>query len=275
MGMPKLCLNTITIPGSFPEQVRAAADAGFAGIGVWARDVQECPGGGAAAALAIREGGLAVPEFLLLRDFQLLPPARRAQAFADAEILFGLMRGIGADTLLACGTTAPGGDGDLDAAARDLRDLADLANRHGRRIAYEFLAWAPWIKDIATAWEVVQRAGRDNVGLILDTFHVFKAGSRLEDLKPIPPHRIFMVHLVDAPALDLDLLEISRHHRVFPGEGVLPIPELIERMEQKGYRGFYSLEIFNDEYWKRDRGGLAKDGMASLRKLFDDVNGRR
>jgi 4-hydroxyphenylpyruvate dioxygenase len=275
MATPRLCLNTITIPGSLPEQIAAAAAAGFAAIGVWAKDVQECPGGIPAAGKVVREGGLAVPEFLVLREFQGVTPERRAQAFAEAEGLFGLMRGIGTDTLLACGTTAAGTDQDLDAAARDLRDLGDLAARHGMRIAYEFLAWAAWIKDIATAWEVVRRADRENVGLILDTFHIFMAGSRLEDLEPVPPHRIFMVHLVDAPAMALDVLQISRHHRVFPGEGVLPIPDLVRRLQAKGFTGFYSLEIFNDEYWKRERGALAKAGMISLRKLFDGVTGRR
>ncbi len=274
MGTPRLCLNTITIPGSFPDQVRAAAAAGFAAIGVWAKDVQGCPGGLAAAGTVVREGGLAVPEFLVLREFQMLTPERRVQAFAEAEALFGLMRGIGADTLLACGTTAPGGDGDLDAVAQDLRDLADLAARHGMRIAYEFLAWAAWIKDIATAWEVVRRADRENAGLILDTFHIFKAGSRLEDLEPVPPHRIFGVHLVDAPDLALDVLQVSRHHRLFPGEGVLPIPDLVQRVQAKGYTGFYSLEIFNDEYWRRERGALAEAGMASLRRLFEGVTER-
>lgn len=274
MTKPRLCLNTITIPGSFPEQVEAAAAAGFAGIGVWAKDLQECPGGMSAAGRLVRERGMAVPEFLLLRDFQRQTVERRAEALAEAEALFGLMRGSGAGTLLACGTTAPGADRDLDSAALDLRDLAELASRHGMRIAYEFLAWAAWIKDIATAWEVVRRADRENVGLVLDTFHIFLAGSRLEDLEVIPLDRIFIVHLVDAPALDLDLLQLSRHHRLFPGEGVLPIPDLVRRLEKRGYAGFYSLEIFNDEYWKRDRGGLAKDGMASLQRLFEGVTGR-
>lgn len=84
-----------------------------------------------------------------------------------------------------------------------------------------------------------------------------------------------MVHLVDAPALALDVLQVSRHHRVFPGEGVLPLPDLVRRLRAKGYTGFNSLEIFNDEYWRRERGGLAKDGMASLQRLFDGVTGRR
>ncbi len=275
MEKARLCLNSITVPGLLPEQVQAAAAAGFAGIGLWAKDVQGCPGGTKAARRLLQQRGLAVPEFLLLRDFQRVTPERRAQAFAEADALFAVMREIGADTFLACGTTAPGTDRDLDAAAQDLRDLADLAARHGLRIAYEFLAWAAWIKDIATAWEVVRRADRENVGLILDTFHIFMVGSRLEDLDPVPPERISLVHLVDAPALDLDLLEISRHHRVFPGEGVLPIPDLVRVVEKKGYTGFYSLEIFNDEYWKRDRGALAKDGMASLHRLFDGLTGRR
>lgn len=274
MDTSRFCLNTITIPGTLSEKVQAAAAAGFAAVGVWGKDIHGFPGGPAAATRLMRECGLAVPEFLLLREFQGLTPERRAEAFAEARALFGLMREMGADTLLACGTTAPGTDRDLEAIARDLRELADLASGHGMRIAYEFLAWAAWIKDIRTAWEVVRRADRENVGLVLDTFHIFMAGSRLEDLEVIPPERIFVVHLVDAPASDLDLLEVSRHHRLFPGEGVLPIPDLVQRVQAKGYTGFYSLEIFNDEYWKRDREGLAKAGMASLQKLFDHVTGR-
>ncbi len=269
MEPPKLCLNSSTTPGILPEQVHVAAAAGFSGIGLWVNDVKECPGGMRIARQLLQEHRLAVPEFLLLRDFQLVTPDRRAQAFAEAESLFGLMRGIGADTLLACGSTAPGTEKDLDNAAGDLRALADLAGPHGFRVAYEFLAWAAWIRDIKTAWEVVRRADRENAGLLLDTFHIFMAGSRLEDLECVPSDRIFLVHLADAPALNLPLTEISRHHRLFPGEGVLPIPELLGRLHAKGYAGFYSLEVHNDEYWRRERGALAKAGMASLQRLFN------
>ncbi len=154
----------------------------------------------------------------------------------------------------------------MEQAVRDLRELAGLAAAHHIRLAFEFLAWAEWLCDLATSWELVQQV--DDVGLVIDSLHFFKSRSSLDDLRRIPVERISIVHMADAPDREMDLIEMARHHRLFPGEGTLPLAAMVSVLREKGYAGWYAIEIFNDEYWKREPKKLAEEAMTSMRKLL-------
>ena len=78
----------------------------------------------------------------------------------------------------------------------------------------------------------------------------------------------FIVHVTDAPDLDMDLIGLSRHHRVFAGEGVFPLRAMIDLLGEKEYNGWYAVEIFNDEYWTHGPREMAERAMASMRKLL-------
>jgi len=265
MRSERLCLNSITLSGDLDAKLAATTAAGFAAIGLWEKDVREYPGGPQAARSAVARYGLAVPEFFPLRDWQLTTGQDREAAFRHAAEHFDLMEGLGIDTAVVVPTL---GVGTVKQAVRDLQELADLAAARKIQVAYEFLAWATWQRDIATSWEIVERAERSNVGLVIDSFHVFKGGSSLEDLRRIPIERVSIVHVTDAPERDMELVELSRHHRLFPGEGSLPLRAMIDVLREKGYDGWYALEIFNDEYWKREPKEVAAHAMASMRKLL-------
>ena len=47
-----------------------------------------------------------------------------------------------------------------------------------------------------------------------------------------------------------DRMETARHYRVFPGEGVhsAEVGALVRALDDRGYRGDYSFEVFNDDY---------------------------
>ncbi len=47
-----------------------------------------------------------------------------------------------------------------------------------------------------------------------------------------------------------DRIETARHYRVFPGEGVhsAQVAEMVRTLDEMGYRGDYSFEVFNDDY---------------------------
>jgi len=265
MGSERLCLNSITLSGGLDAKLAATKSTGFAGISLWAKDLQGYPKGPDSARSAVSRHGLEVPEFLPFTEWQLTTGEAREAAFRRAEEHFDFMKRFGFDLAVVVPTL---GWGSVDQAVRDLQELADSASARGIRLAYEFLAWAEWQRDLRSSWEIVDRANRPNVGLVVDSFHVFKAGSSLDDLRRIPIERVFIVHVTDAPDRDMALIELSRHHRVFPGEGSLPIRSMIDVLREKGYDGWYAIEIFNDEYWKREPMRVADEAMASLRRLL-------
>ena len=111
--------------------------------------------------------------------------------------------------------------GGIDRAADDLRALGEIAAGFGIEVGFEALAWGRHVSDYRDAWEVVRRADHSSVGIILDSWHVLARGLAVDPIRAIPADRISFVQLADAPRMDMDLLQWSRHFRNFPGQGVL------------------------------------------------------
>ena len=76
---------------------------------------------------------------------------------------------LGGKIVVACPTF---GWADIKEAPKLFTELCDLADSLDLKLALEFMAWAETIKDIKTAWSVVEKAGRANGGILFDTFHL-------------------------------------------------------------------------------------------------------
>ena len=161
---------------------------------------------------------------------------------------------LGAKVLLVCSSTSTHATSDPDAMARDLRKLAMLALPLGIKVAYEGLSWGRTINEFTTAWDIVCRADAPNLGIGIDSFHIFAAKTPLDELDILDPEKIFLVQLADFMWQEVRTAEeriaTARHFRVFPGEGVhsAALADLVTRLDAIGYRGDYSFEVFNDDY---------------------------
>jgi 4-hydroxyphenylpyruvate dioxygenase len=83
------------------------------------------------------------------------------------------------------------------------------------------------------------------------------------------------VQVADSPALQMDLLSLSRHYRCYPGQGDYPIAEYLDAVTRSGYRGPLSLEIFNDQFRGGSTAAIAIDGMRSLRAVGEKLAASR
>ena len=128
------------------------------------------------------------------------------------------MNRLGTDLMLICSSVHPAAIGGIDRCADDLAELGEIAATYGVRVGYEALAWGRHVNDHRDAWEIVRRADHANVGLILDSYHTMARGIDPDSIRSIPGDRIFFLQLADAPAIDMDLLYLSRHFRNMPGE---------------------------------------------------------
>jgi sugar phosphate isomerase/epimerase len=219
-----------------------------------ARDLVGHAGGVAAAARVVRESELRVTGFQVLRDFEGLSGHLHEYKIDIAKSMLEMCEAVGSPLLLACSSTSNHATEDRDAIARDLRKLAMLAVPLGIKVAFEGLSWGRHINEFTTAWDVVNRAATPNLGLGIDSFHIFAMKTPLDALEDIPADKIFLVQLSDFMWQDIRSVEermaTARQFRVFPGEGVHSdqVADLVKRLDRLGYDGDYSFEVFNDDY---------------------------
>jgi sugar phosphate isomerase/epimerase len=90
---------------------------------------------------------------------------------------------------------------------------------------------------------------RDNFGLVIDSFQVLARHESPAALAAIPGDKIFLAQLLDHTLDMTDVMEASRHHRVFPGErrNDQTMVDVVSALEAAGYRGDYTLKVFNDD----------------------------
>jgi 4-hydroxyphenylpyruvate dioxygenase len=219
----------------------------------------------------IRELGLTCTAFQRVSDFEGMPPAVRTRNFSLIERRFDTMEQVGADLLIVGSNASTATSGDRQRITEDFHELADRAQARGMRIGYEALAWGRYIFDHREAWSVVKETNHPALGLVLGSFHSLARNIPMESLPDIDPARIFLVHLADAPMMQMDFRSWSRHFRYLPGQGELDLEAYVAALRGRGYNGIWSLEVFNDRYRASAASTTAVDGMRSLRYIEDQV----
>ncbi|MCH8180009.1 MAG: sugar phosphate isomerase/epimerase [Proteobacteria bacterium] len=247
-------MDTISLAGPLEGKLRAMRDAGFTQVMLSARDIVGHEHGVEAAIRAVKDSGLRVTGFQVLRDFEGLSGGLREYKVDIAKAMLELCSAVGSKVLLVCSSTSAHATDDMDAIATDLRRLAMLALPRGINVAFEGLSWGRTINEFPQAWDAVCRADMPNLGLGVDSFHAFATRTDLDLLDDVDPDKIFLVQLADFMWNEIRSVEerinTARHFRVFPGEGAhsAEVAELVRKLDRIGYRGDYSFEVFNDDY---------------------------
>nr|WP_246531321.1 sugar phosphate isomerase/epimerase and 4-hydroxyphenylpyruvate domain-containing protein [Streptomyces bathyalis] len=255
------------------DKLRAAAAAGFDGVEIFENDLVVSAMSPESVGALCADLGLSVDLYQPFRDFEAVPDALHAANLRRAERKFDLMERLGADTVLVCSTLSPHATDDDGLAAGQLRALAERAAARGIRVAYEALAWGRFVNSWEHSWQIVRRGDHPNLGLCLDSFHVLSRDPAPTGIDTVDADKLFFLQLADAPRLDMDVLQWSRHHRLFPGQGSFDLPGFLAQVLAAGYEGPLSLEVFNDIFRQTDPGPAAVDGMRSLVALEEAVAG--
>lgn len=264
-------IASVSISGTLEEKLEAIAAAGFQGVEIFEPDLIGYTGSPAALGRRIRELGLECVAYQPFRDFEGLPDGLRAAALDRAERKFDLMGELGAPAMLVCSSVHPAASGERSRIVDDLRQLAERAAQRQISIGYEALAWGRFVNDHRDAWAIVKAVDHPALGIILDSFHSFARAVPVASLGEIDPAKIVFVQLADAPSLHMDELSWSRHYRTMPGQGDFPVDAYVAALHDIGYRGVYSLEIFNDRFRAAPTAVIAADGYRSLVYLEDQV----
>jgi sugar phosphate isomerase/epimerase len=270
-------MDTITMAGPLEAKLEAMKSVGFSQVMLMARDLVGHPGGVKAAVKAIQESGLRPTGFQVLRDFEGLSGHLHNYKVDIAKSMLEMCAATGSKVLLACSSTSRHATDDLDQIAKDLKKLAMMAIPLGIKIAYEGLSWGRTVNEFTTSWDVVCRADCPNLGIGIDSFHIFAAKTPLDAIDDIDSDRIYLAQLSDfmwheTPSFE-ERMTTARTFRVFPGEGVhsKQLADLVLRLDRIGYRGDYSFEVFNDDYQQLPLEIVAERARISATWLHQDV----
>lgn len=154
----------------------------------------------------------------------------------------------------------------LNYLAKLMLPLCDAAGRYGLRLALEPLGRDPLIPGPREAMEIIRISRRDNLGIALDLFHFYKSGLRLDEARLIPPERLYIVHVADAPPRDPAVLKDT--DRLWPGERVIPLDDYLEVLRDLRFDGPISVEVPNKTYALMDPDTLAREAFESLEEFL-------
>lgn len=152
--------------------------------------------------------------------------------------------------------------------ARQVAKLADMAGEKGIGMALE-INWCRLCRSASTAAEAIELIDRENVGLIFDPAHFAGTPSRLEDLDLLKG-KIIAGHLNDLRNAPLEVININ-FDRVIPGDGVLPLAQWLAKVEECGYKGWHSVEIFSEELWTKSVHTIAREVMEGCKRIWPDA----
>ncbi|WP_104526290.1 sugar phosphate isomerase/epimerase and 4-hydroxyphenylpyruvate domain-containing protein [Blastococcus atacamensis] len=255
---------TVCLSGTLEDKLAAAAAAGFDGIEVFEPDLIASSWSPREIARRCADLGLTIDLYQPFRDLDSTDPDRFARNLRRADRKFDVMEQLGVDTILVCSSVSDDAVEDPDRLAEQLATAASRAGERGLRLAYEALAWGRHVSTWEASWEPVRRADSPALGLCLDSFHVLSRGGDPTGFAQVPADKLFFLQLADAPRLQMDVLQWSRHHRLFPGQGAFDLPEFLRCLLAAGYTGPLSLEVFNDVFRQSDPWRTAVDAMRSL-----------
>jgi sugar phosphate isomerase/epimerase len=247
------------------EALNIALHSKYPAFGVWSERVfTEIDAGRDEEEICqiIKDSGMKIVEFIHLKEWLFIEGTEKKTAFKHVETMCRIAQKIGAECITA---PAYGFEGDEASGIQNFKDFCDIAAHYQVKVAIEFV---PCFKvgDLLSAYNIVESANKTNGGIVADTFHVFKGKTQLSDFLQIPIDKIFLVHLCDGAKQEtaIDFIEEARGYRLFPGQGYFDLQSLVDVLNQRGYAGYYSLEVLNKNFVNRDPHAVAREGMQSF-----------
>lgn len=265
----RFCLNTSTIRGdnlTLVQKIAIAQRAGYTGIEPWIREIEEyTQGGGTLRDLRQRlaDAGLRVESAIGFAEWIVDDDNRRRAGLERARRDMDMVRQVGGSRIAA----PPAG------ATRDAITLENAAERYGALCAVgermdvvpqlEVWGFSRTLSRLGQCLYTATECNQRNAALLLDVYHLYKGGSDFNGLRLLNGQAMHVFHMNDYPVRP-PRNEIGDADRVYPGDGVAPLTQILRDLRQSGFRGVLSLELFNRTYWQQDPATVARTGLEKM-----------
>ena len=273
MARFKLCFNTSTIkPASLDEKIRAAGDAGYEAIELWNEDLTQWERGGGSLSDVRRmldDHNLTVPDLVHLSGWMDATDSLfETDLLTEARRLMEQGLAVGAPRIIA----GPAhGQVDLNRAADRFVRLMELGQEIGCLPTLEFLGFVDHVNNVNTLMEIVNLADHSETTVVMDAFHIYRGGGRDKDILKVPGAQVSIFHIDDAPQTGRQRETLTDGDRVYPGDGILNLENMLVLLASQGFSGPVSLELFNEDLWRQDAREVARIGAEKVRRLIESV----
>ena len=263
-----------TMKATLPEDIAAASAAGFKALEIWAAKMDTYLETHSVEELKslLDEAGLRPASINSIEFITFRPPEEYEEIKARCRELCEVAQTLGCDRIVVVPSPTPEGadwDAIKDESVRVLRELSEVASPYGVQLAFEFLGFS-WcsVRTLGQCWEIIKETLRANVGLVIDTCHFYAGGSDMRSILRVEPKKLLIFHINDVEDRPLETIEDA--HRLLPGEGVVPLDDILIHLKHIGFDGICSVELFRPEYWERDPVELAIAARAATLEIVGE-----
>jgi sugar phosphate isomerase/epimerase len=267
----RYCLNTATISGyrlNLADQIEVTAKAGYQAIEPWVSSIDEYKGGRTTLAdlrNRIADRGLTVESAIAFPEWIVEDPGRRAKGLEQVRRDMEVVAQIGGRRIAMppAGVEHENGIA-LSRISERYRAVLELGDQAGVVPELEFWGTSPYLNRLSQAAYVALEASHSKACVLADVFHLYKGGSSFDGLRLLSGQAIQVIHLNDYPG-NPPRASISDRDRVYPGDGVAPLNQILSDLQRVAPGVVLSLELFNPAYWKRDPLDTARTGLAKMK----------
>lgn len=265
-------LNTGTIRGyklGFAEQVEVAAKAGYEGIEPWMSDVEKfVQGGGSLKDMGKRckDLGLAVYGGIGFASWIVDDEQQRAKGVERLKQEMDWLAQLGGTHIAAppFGAHRQCAKLDPERMAERYRAILELGRQSGVIPQLELWGASVNINTLHEALDVAARSGHPDACILADVYHLYKGGTDFSALRLLGRQVVHDFHMNDYPATP-DRATIVDANRVWPGDGIAPLKQILGILAGNHCDVMLSLELFNAEYWKQPVPSTAATGLAKMK----------
>jgi 2-keto-myo-inositol isomerase len=272
-AVPKFryCFNTSTIRGQkqpLAQQVELIGKAGYDGIEPWINQIDDhLKAGGSLGDLRkrIEDAGLKVESAIGFANWIVDDDEKRQQGLEQAKRDMDLVAQIGGTRIAAppAGATR-NGKLDLFKAAERYHALLEVGRTTGVTPQLEVWGFSENLSRLGETALVAIESGHPDACILPDVYHIYKGGSDFAGLELIDGGAIPCFHMNDYPA-DPPRESIADRDRVYPGDGIAPLTQILRTLVSTGFNGVLSLELFNPGYWEQDPAVVVETGLAKMK----------
>ncbi|MBG86433.1 MAG: hypothetical protein CMO80_05975 [Verrucomicrobiales bacterium] len=264
----KITLNTSTIkPVPLMDKIKLVAEAGYDGIELWLNDVYEYVGQGGEVSdveKALEDHGLFIPCMIAMRGWGEAEGFEYNIMLDEARRRMELAARLKSPYIVA---TPPFIDGDINQISQRYRDLLMIGKQAGIKPTMEYISFFKSVWRLRQAWQIVQEADDSDASIILDAFHTWNSASSIEEYRSIPVEKISHFHIDDAHPSKPQMQQIDPDRQMVC-DGPIDLKAELALLNEKGYDGCVSLELFNHDLWAKDPLEILKLGLERVKSVM-------